>query len=105
MIRDEFLDLVIIERIKKFDEDLEKLFDDTNFVNPEYGELCINEIDDEGEVARGDGSNTPSGVDYSSMTPEERPEQEDMDDDAYNKYIGAEVIMDVPGEGSRRAKK
>ena len=34
VIRDEFLDLVIIERIKKFDEDLEKLFDDTIFVNP-----------------------------------------------------------------------
>ena len=77
--------------------------DDTNFVNQEAGELCIDEIDDEDEVAHGDGSNNTSGVDYSSMRPEERPEQDDMDDNAYDKYIGAEVMMDVPGKGSRRA--
>jgi hypothetical protein len=37
------------------------------------------------------------------MLAEECPEQHDIDDAAYNKYIGAEVMMDVPGEGSMRA--
>ena len=91
------------KRIKKFIEDLEKILDDTNFVNPEAGELCIDEIDDEDEVAHGDGSNTPSDVDYSSMRPEERPEQDYMDYEDYDKYIGAVVMMDVPGERLRRA--
>ena len=34
---------------------------------------------------------------------EERPEQDDIDDTDYDKYIGAEVIMNVPGEGQRMA--
>ena len=82
VIRDELLDPVMIERKKKSDEDLEKRLDDTNFVNPESGELCIDAIDDEDEVAHGDGSNTPSDVYYSSMRTEERPDQDNMDDGA-----------------------
>ena len=34
---------------------------------------------------------------------EDCPKQDDIDDAAYDKYIGAEVMMDVPGEGPRRA--
>ena len=101
--RDELLDPEMIEIITKFDKDLEKRLDDTNFTNPEAGELCIDDIDDADEVAHGDGSNTPSVDEYADMEPEERPERDDVDDDAYDKYIGAEVMMDVPGEGSRRA--
>ena len=37
------------------------------------------------------------------MMMEESPKQDDTDDAAYDKYIGAEVMMDVPGEGLRRA--
>ena len=33
---------------------------------------------------------------------EESPEHDDIDNVAYNKCIGSEVIMDVPGEGPRR---
>ena len=35
------------------------------------------------------------------MLPEDRPYRDDLDVDAYDKYIGAEVLMDVKGEGSR----
>ena len=91
------------ERIKKFDEDLEKILDDTNFVNPEVGELYIKKMDDDDNVAQGDVSNTLSDKEYANMKAEEHPEQDDIDNDAYNKYIGAEVIMDVPGEGARCA--
>ena len=33
---------------------------------------------------------------------EERPEQYSIDDEFYNKYIGAGVIMGIPGEAPRR---
>ena len=52
----------------------------------------------------GDGSNTPSDDKYVDMMPEYRPCRDDLDDDVYNRYIGAEVLMDVPVEISRRAK-
>ena len=37
------------------------------------------------------------------MMMEERPEQENVDDASYKKYIDAEVILHVPGEFTRRA--
>ena len=54
-------------------------------------------------MAHGDGSNTLSGEAYGYMMTEESPENDNIDDDAYDKYIGTEVIMDVWGEGLRRA--
>ena len=55
------------------------------------------------EVSHGDGPNTPSDEAYGDMMAEERANQYDIDDVAYEKYIGAEVIMEVPGKGSRWA--
>ena len=77
--------------------------DDTNFTNPEAGELCIDNIDDSDEIAHADGSNTPSDDEYADMKPEEIPERDDVDNGAYDKYIDTEVMIDVPCEGSRRA--
>ena len=90
------------ERIKDFDEQIEKRLDDTNFVNPEAGELYINEVEDENKVAHRDGTQTPDNDEYSDMNTEERPEQDDVDSETYDKYIVAEVRMDVPGEGPKR---
>ena len=59
-------------------------------------------MDEVDEVAHGDGPNTLSDEAYGDMMAEERPKQYDIDDEAYDKYIGAEVIMEVPGKGSRR---
>ena len=47
MTRDEYLDPVMCERIKEFDKQIEKRLDDTNFVNPEAGELYIDKVEDE----------------------------------------------------------
>ena len=41
---------------------------------------------------------------YGDMMTEERPDQDNIDNAVYGKYIGAEVIMDVSGEGPRRGK-
>ena len=65
--------------------------------------MCIEDIDDVDKAAHGDGSNTPSGDEYADILTEDRPDCDNLDDDAYERYIGADVLMDVPGEGSRRA--
>ena len=53
--RDEYLDPVMRERIKEFDEQIKKRLDDTNFVYPEAGELYIDAVEDDDEAAHGDG--------------------------------------------------
>ena len=82
---------------------LKKRLDDTNFVNPEAGELYIDEVEDDDEAAHGDGTQTPDDDEYAEMKTEERTEQDDVDSKTYDKYIGSEVMMDVPGEGPKRA--
>ena len=54
------------------------------------------------EAARGDGTNISSDKAYGNMMAEECPGQDDIDDVSYEKYIGSEVIMDVPGECPRK---
>ena len=47
------------------------------------------------------GANTHINKAYGYMMVEERPEKYDIDYAAYNKYIGAAVTMEVPGEDPR----
>ena len=47
---DELMTTEMAEIIKEYDEDLEKRLDDTNFVNPEVGELYIDEMEDADDV-------------------------------------------------------
>lgn len=77
--------------------------DDKNFVNHEAGEFYLDDEYDDDVLAHGDGTNTPSNEEYGDMITEERPDQDDIDNDAFDKYIGAEVMLDVPGEGPKRA--
>ena len=104
--RDNLLDPVLKEKIKVFDEALEVRLDDTKFTDDtgaEGAEFYIDNIEGADAVAHGEGSNTPSDAEYGDMLVDERPDKDDVDDAAYDKYIGAEVMMDVPGEGPRRA--
>ena len=98
--RDEMPEPVMVERIKGFYKALEELLDDTNFANEEAGGMCMDNIEDADDAAHGDGSNTPSDDDYAYILAVDRTDRDDLDDDAYVRYIGAEVLMDVPGEGS-----
>ena len=54
-------------------------------------------------MAHGYESNTLSDEAYGDMMTEERPKQNNIDDTSYNKYIGAEVIINVTGEVPRWA--
>ncbi len=101
--REDLLDQHLGDKIKEFDKALEIRMDDTNFVNDKGDDFYINDIKEADEAAHGNGSNTPTDKEYGDMLTEDCPKQDDIDDAAYDKYIGAEVMMDVPGEGPRRA--
>jgi hypothetical protein len=56
------------------------------------------------DPAYGDGSRTPTDAEYRMDTkPPDRPDEDDIQSDAYDKYIGAEVSVDFGTEGKRRA--
>ena len=65
--------------------------------------MYIDEVGDEDEAAHRDGTQTPDDDEYADMKTKERPEQDDVDSKTYDKYIGAEVMMDVPGEVPKHA--
>ena len=65
--------------------------------------MYINEVEDEEEAAHGDVTQTPDDDEYADMNTKEPPKQDDVDSETYDKYIVSEVMMDVPGEGPKRA--
>ena len=65
--------------------------------------MYINEVEDEDKAAQGYGTQTPDDDEYSDMNTEEWPEQDDVNSETYNKYIRSAVMIDVPGEGPKRA--
>ena len=93
--RDDLLHLVMKEKIKLFDEALDKRLDNTKFTDDQGTEFYIDDLEDADAAAHGDGSQTPSDADYGDMLVEERPDRDDVDDEAFNKYIGAEVMMEL----------
>ena len=89
--------------IDKFDNNLEKRLDDMNFVDDVRSDFYINNMDKFDETAHGDEDNNPNDEAYGDIMVEEHPDQEDIFDGTYKKYIGAEVIMVVPGEDPRQS--
>ena len=59
----------------------------TNFTNEEAGDMCIDNIKDADKSAHVDGSNTPSDGEYTYMLPEGRQYCDNLDDDAYDRYV------------------
>jgi hypothetical protein len=56
------------------------------------------------DPAYGDGSKTPTDAEYRmDQLPPDRPDEDDIQSDAYDKYIGAEVLVDFGMEGRKRA--
>ena len=79
---DELLDPVLAKKVAEFDINFNKRLDDTNFVNPEAGDIYIDELDKAHKATHGDGSQTPDDSDYVDMIQEERPDQDDVDYEA-----------------------
>ena len=91
-------------QIDKFDEELQKQFDDTKFVDDVGDDLYINNVEEANEAAHGDGANTLRNKSYGYIMIEQFTEKDYIDNVAYDNYICAEVVMGVPGEGSRQEK-
>ena len=66
------------------------------------GKNRLNDVYEADKAAHGDRPNTPSNEEYGYMMMEESHDQEDINDAAYEKYIGADIIMGGPGEVPRR---
>ena len=98
----DLIDTYMKQRIDKFDKKLEKRLDYTSLVNDVEADLFIDDMDEANEEEHGDGSNNLSDESYEDIMTEERPKKYGIDNVSYNKFISAELIMDVPVEGPWR---
>ena len=85
-----------------FDEGLDKRLYEMNFSDDVGDDFYIDDMDEADEAAHRNDSNTPSDEAYRDMMAEEHTEKNGINNAAYNKYIGEELIMDARGERTRR---
>ena len=100
--RDELNDPEIKTRASLMDEQMRTRMDDTNFDNPELVNFHIGDdislLDERirdrwpEDPAYGDENTTPRDSDYNE--PRERPEEDDIDIDTYDKLIGSQILLD-----------
>jgi hypothetical protein len=100
--RDELNDPEIKSQIERFDRQMHERMDDTNFDNPELADFHLNDdlslLDERirdrwpHDTAYGDERTTPPDSDFDE--PQEQPEEDDIDIDAYDKLIGSRIILD-----------
>jgi hypothetical protein len=96
----------IKHRMNRFQIQITQRLDETGFVIENVFE-SKNVLQDEDlldDPAYGDGSHTPSDEEYRmELKPPGRLDEDDIQSDAYDKYIGAELTVDFGMEGKRRA--
>ena len=61
--------------------------DHTKFVDDVGADLYIENVNEADKMAHGDGYNTPSDEAYGDMMMGERPEQDGIDNAAYNNFF------------------
>ena len=71
VIRTDLIDPDMKQRIDKFDKELDKRLDDRSFVNDVRSDFYIDDVDEDGKAAHGDGSNTPINEEYGDMMMED----------------------------------
>jgi hypothetical protein len=89
-----------------FQRKMDKRLDEANFVidNAFESSNILQDDDLHDDPAYGDGSQTPSDVEYRmDMKPPDRLDEDDIQSDAYDKYIGAEISVNFGTEGRKRA--
>ena len=96
--RDDYLQEDKKAEIEEFNRRLEESLSDANFViegEGEFDSMYLDNVDDDENpgVARADEDQTPSHEDYGDMHVDERPE--DFDEEAVDKYLKVELIMNV----------
>jgi hypothetical protein len=96
----------IKHKMNQFHMNITQRLDETGFVIDNVFE-SKNVLQDEDLVddpAYGDGTNTPTDEEYCMDTkPPERLDEDDIQSDAYDKYIGAKLAVNFGTDGKRRA--
>jgi Reverse transcriptase (RNA-dependent DNA polymerase) len=106
--RDDYLQVDKKAEIDEFNERLEESLNDENFVvegEGEFDSMYLEDIDDDtnaGVIREEDLHSTPSVDDYGDMHVDDRPE--DDDEEAIDKYLNAELIMNVGTNDERRGR-
>jgi hypothetical protein len=94
----EQMNIEIKHKMDYFQSHITKRLDEEGFVIDNVFE-AKNVLQDEDlgddPAAYGDGTNTPTDEEYRmDMKPPNRPDEDDIQSDAYDKYIGAEVAVE-----------
>jgi hypothetical protein len=96
--RDDYLQADKKSEIKEFIQRLEESLDDAKFMvegEGEFESMYLDDIDDDTNpgVVQADEDHTPSAKEYGDMNIDERPENDD--EEAVDKYLNIELIMDM----------
>lgn len=105
MIRDDFSNPSTKAKIDEFDTRLKERLDDRNFqidLPAGMDSFRLPDVTLPEEIDNRDEKNIPSDQEYGDMLFGERPE--DDDEDAIDKYIGMELIMDAGTDFERGAR-
>jgi len=107
--RDDYLKGDIKKTIDEFNEKLTERLNDENFQFEDDGDFQGMYLDDIEElvdgnpgVARMEEETTPTDEEYDDMITEERPEEDDQE--AIDKYVNAELLLDVGTDNERRGR-
>ena len=104
VVREDYLDPRTREDIERFDKEMQERLDDTNFFTDEAGGAVFYLEDEDGNLDEHRGiqrGEAPADEEYGDMIVDEVPEADDLDEEAIDKYLGAELMFDV-GSGSER---
>jgi hypothetical protein len=106
--RDDYLKPETKKLIDEFTESLTERLDDTNFQVDGAGEfqsmylVDIEDLLNDNAGVRHEEDTTPNADEYGDMIVEERPD--DDDEEAIDKYLNAELILDVGTNNERRGR-
>jgi hypothetical protein len=105
--RDDYLQADQKAIIDTFNTQLGESLDDANFMvdgEGEFESMYLDDVDDNlnSGVTRADDQTTPSTADYGDMNTDERPDDED--EDAVDKYLNVELIMNMGTNDERRGR-
>jgi hypothetical protein len=105
--RDDYLQADKKQEIQEFNRRLDESLDDANFEvegEGEFDSMYLDDVEDDTHigVTHGEEQNTPSLEDYGDMHTEEWPD--DDDEEAVDKYLNAELIMNLGTNDERRGR-
>ena len=96
--RDDYLQAEIKAEIDWFNHRIEESLDNASFMvdgEGEFDSMYLEDIEDEDHlgIRHANDLNTPTAVEYDDMHTDDRPD--DDDEEAIDKYLNVELIMDV----------